>query len=218
MKNAAHVIAVGPALYEEIIQEYGVSEDRVSLINMGVNRNVFHQRTDVPSPFDQEKKHILFAGNIIKQKGIVELIRAFQQLHEDDQQLQLHLVGSFQSDAFKSEVENLIETLHLPKEAVLFHGPKSQDELAIHMTYADVFVLPSHIEGFGLVVLESMSCGTPVVASNVGGLPSLLSDEAGVLVEPEQPESLKRGIDAVLYDESLRKQLVQAGYKKSRCE
>ncbi|EZH66380.1 hypothetical protein DH09_10630 [Bacillaceae bacterium JMAK1] len=215
LKNAAHVIAVGPALYEEIIQEYGVSEDRVSLINMGVNRNVFHQRTDVPSPFDKEKKHILFAGNIIKQKGITELISAFHQLYEDDPKLQLHLVGSFQSEAYKEQIVNQIEGMHLPKEAVLFHGPKTQDELAIHMTYADVFVLPSHIEGFGLVVLESMSCGTPVVASNVGGLPSLLSDEAGVLIEPEQPESLKRGIDAVLYDESLRKQLVQAGYKKA---
>ncbi|WP_252312082.1 glycosyltransferase family 4 protein [Sinobaca sp. H24] len=71
-----------------------------------------------------------------------------------------------------------------------FHGPKPYQELKNWMSAADVFILPSHIEGFGLVAVEAMACEAPVVGTRTGGLYHLLKDGAGLLVSPKEPGEL----------------------------
>jgi glycosyltransferase involved in cell wall biosynthesis len=84
------------------------------------------------------------------------------------------------------------------REAVTFLGAVPHEELPSWMAAADVLVLPSRREGLGLVLLEAMACGTPCVASRVGGIPEILGEDCGELVEPDDPGSLANAIATVL--------------------
>ena len=93
-------------------------------------------------------------------------------------------------------------------EDIHFKEPLGQADLSLWMSASDTLALPSHHEGFGLVALEAMASGTKVVGTDVGGLSYLLKDGAGILVEPENPDSLAKGLwnaldaDTVMIDET----------------
>ncbi|MBB6450390.1 glycosyltransferase involved in cell wall biosynthesis [Geomicrobium halophilum] len=216
LEDAAHVITVGPDLYKEVTSKYNIPEERVSLLNMGVDRSIFYPRINERNPFqtNRQQKHLLFVGNLIKEKGIEELLSAVARMYYDGQNVRLHLVGAPKSNDYEQKLHEFVQTLGL-EECVQFHGPKSQDDVARYMTYADLFILPSHIEGFGLVALESMACGTPVVASRTGGLPFLLSGGAGTLAEPQNIDSLTSAIDEVLSNSEVQKCQINAGFGKA---
>lgn len=213
LHEADHVIVVGEGLKQEVVEGFGLAESNVSVINMGVNRTVF-------APIDKgkakqelnltpERHHLLFVGNLIEAKGLKELVKVFQNLNGNRGDLELHIIGSKKSDRFLQELKQTIAAEH--KDHIHFHGTKDQATVGKWMAAGDVFVLPSYIEGFGLVALEAMSCHTPVVASDVGGLSYLLKDDTGVLVQPKDTDSLERGIQRVLNDHDLRKRMVEKG-------
>ncbi|WP_202412336.1 glycosyltransferase [Halobacillus litoralis] len=211
LHEADAVIVVGEALKSEVTGEFGIPEKKVSVINMGVDRSVFQPRNADEAKkelqLSTEKKHILFVGNHIKAKGLQELLQAFQDLNVE--KAELHFIGSVKDESFLHELKQSIQPEY--KEAVHFHGTKDQEQLATWVAAADVFVLPSHIEGFGLVALEAMSCHTPVVGSDVGGLSYLLDDGRGVLVEPKDADSLRDGIQRVLTEPGLREAMIEKG-------
>ncbi|QAS53437.1 glycosyltransferase [Halobacillus litoralis] len=211
LKEADHVIVVGEALKQEVTEEFGVDKNQVSLINMGVNRTVFaptdSEKVKKELNLSQESFHILFVGNLIKAKGLKELITAFQRL--PDKNAELHIIGSMKDEGFLQELKTDVASEY--KDAVHFHGTKDQQTLGRWMAAADLFVLPSHIEGFGLVALEAMSCHTPVVGTDVGGLHYLLSDGAGILVEPKDASSIQQGIEQAMASRELREEMIRKG-------
>ncbi|WP_281974564.1 glycosyltransferase [Halobacillus litoralis] len=211
LKEADHVIVVGEALKQEVTEEFGVDKNKVSLINMGVNRTVFAP-TDSAEVKEElqlspDRFHILFVGNLIKAKGLKELIAAFQRL--PDKNAELHIIGSMKDEGFLEELKTDVAGEY--KDAVHFHGTKDQQTLGRWMAAADLFVLPSHIEGFGLVALEAMSCHTPVVGTDVGGLHYLLGEGAGILVEPKDASSLQQGIEQAMGSRELREEMIRKG-------
>ncbi|WP_256833469.1 glycosyltransferase [Parageobacillus thermoglucosidasius] len=216
LREADHVIAVGHKLAEQIRNEFDVPEENVSVINMGVNRRIFQ-------PLDKEEARkrcgigeheipILFVGNIIRQKGLIELVEAFSKLKKEYHSVSLYLIGAKKDNAFYNELTHRMEGIN----DVHILDAMQQKDVAVWMAAAEMFVLPSHLEGFGLVALEAMSCHTPVVGSRVGGLAYLLGDGAGVLVEPGNPDSLFEGMKKLLDDADLRKQLVQKGEERAQ--
>ncbi|WP_453993412.1 glycosyltransferase [Bacillus nitroreducens] len=213
LKQADHVIAVGQTLYQEIHEQFGVNDSKLSTISMGVNRQVFKPlsseiaRKNIGHPSGDPM--ILFVGNLIEAKGIKELVLAFEKIKAVKPNASLHMIGRIANESFYHQVRQMITEKGLTD--VTFHGPMSQKEIAQWMSAADVFALPSYNEGFGLVALEAMSCHTPVVASDVGGLSYLLADGAGVLIQPKDPESLYVGIMKVIENETLRQGLVNKG-------
>jgi glycosyltransferase involved in cell wall biosynthesis len=84
------------------------------------------------------------------------------------------------------------------------------------MSTCDIFVLPSHIEGFGLVALEAMSCGIPVVGTNVGGLKYLLKDDSGIIVEAHNSNSLYSGIKQIVENDQLKENIINNGLRRAR--
>ncbi|MGE8080466.1 glycosyltransferase [Peribacillus loiseleuriae] len=216
---ADHVIAVGEELYDTIHSEFGVEKESISLINMGVNRTIFKP---VERPVSRKALNaleandpiLLFVGNIIKQKGLLELIEAVKGMIEAYPSLKLYLIGAAKDERFKALLDQEIEASGLTRHVEHFHA-MPQTDIAQMMSAADVFILPSHIEGFGLVALEAMACGTPVVGSNVGGLKYLLEDHNGELIVPQNAESLFLGIKKVLNDQDYAKTLVTNGLKKA---
>ena len=105
----------------------------------------------------------------------------------------------------------LIEELGV-SEYVLTTGYVSEEELVALYNLADVFVYPSLFEGFGLPILESMACGTPVIASCVTSMPEVAGD-AGYLVEPESEEQVQAAIERLAHDDALRERMRAKGLK-----
>ena len=191
LKESSHVIAVGPVLAKQMEEDFHISKSKITIMSMGVNREVF-KRGDITEArtilgLPQEEFIFTFVGNVIKQKGIEELLLAFRQVKElTNRQVKLVIIGSRRDLSFIDKITPLLN------EDVLLIAPVKQSELVTWFQASDVFVLPSHIEGFGLVALEAIATGTSVIASNVGGLVSLLENGAGHLVESQNAEDLAR--------------------------
>ncbi|WP_204166771.1 glycosyltransferase [Bacillus sp. CGMCC 1.16541] len=218
LQQADHVIAVGHELHQTIHEEFGVPKEKLSIINMGVNRKVFapmdKQEARRTLGVSQDENIMLFVGNLIRQKGLVELVEAYEKVKERKREASLYLIGATKDVRFRQKLEQMIQTKGL--EDVHIIDALSQSEVATWMNAADLFVLPSHIEGFGLVALEAMSCHTPVVGTRVGGLRYLLADDAGVLVEPQNAHSLYEGIMSVLENDTFVEHLIQNGEQQAQ--
>jgi glycosyltransferase involved in cell wall biosynthesis len=213
LKEASHVVTVGEALYEEISNDYKVNANKLSIINMGVNRDVFrpYSKKEIRHELQISDgvEPVLFVGNIIREKGLTELVEAFKLVKTKRPQAELYLIGASRNHAYREELHQFMG------DGVHFIEPLPQAELAKWMSAAEVFVLPSHLEGFGLVAVEAMSCHTPVIGADVGGLHYLLKDGSGLLVPAKQALPLAEAILEVLGNSELKKQLIQKGEQKA---
>ncbi|MFC5588817.1 glycosyltransferase [Sporosarcina soli] len=196
LQQAEAVIVVGDKLHADVTTRFGVPEAKVHVMSMGVDTSVFKEvpkaeaRKQLGLPI--EEKIMLYVGNVIRAKGLLELVEAFDSLKMSLPDSRLYIVGSQKDDAFAGELRSFIQENDV--EDIFFKEPLSQSDLALWMAASDTLVLPSHHEGFGLVALEAMAAGTTVVGTDVGGLSYLLKDGAGFLVEPENPASLATGL------------------------
>ncbi|WP_203245880.1 glycosyltransferase [Sporosarcina beigongshangi] len=205
LQQASAVIVVGDKLRDDVTSRFGVPNANVHVMSMGVDTSIFkyvskeEARNKLQLPM--EEKIVLFVGNIIRAKGLLELVESFDSLKMSLPNSSLYLIGSQKDSDFAEELRSFIRDKDV--EDIHFKEPFQQDELSFWMSASDALVLPSHHEGFGLVALEAMSAGTKVVGTDVGGLSYLLKDGAGVLVEPKNPDSLVQGLWSVLDENSV---------------
>ncbi|KAA0966854.1 glycosyltransferase family 4 protein [Sporosarcina sp. ANT_H38] len=204
LQQAESVIVVGDKLREDVIYRFGVPETNVHVMSMGVDTSVFKYVPRVVARemlgLPIEEKMLIFVGNVIQAKGLLELVEAFDSLKMSLPESSLYVIGSKKDGRFVEELRSFIREKDV--EDIHFKEPLSQADLSLWMSAADALVLPSHHEGFGLVALEAMSAGTKVVATEVGGLSYLLKDQAGILVEPKNPASLAEGLWSALDENS----------------
>lgn len=196
-READLVVAVSGDLRERVRDDLGVSEDRLSEpIHMGVDTSVFST-----GPADRaslgwgaEERIALFVGNLVEVKGLDVLAKAFAALNAAGELDRLVLVGDGPLRAQLGEAAS-----SAARDAVEFAGRLTDAEVAARMRAADVLVLPSRAEGLGLVLLEALACGTPCVASSVGGVPEILTDgPCGRLVPPGDAGALADAIREVI--------------------
>jgi glycosyltransferase involved in cell wall biosynthesis len=161
---------------------------------------------------------LLYAGNIRPQKNIPRLVEAFAVVHGElkDHPLlhNLHLIIIGDEISHFPSVRHAVIKTRVEHE-VRFLGFVPIETLRCLYQTAQAFVFPSLYEGFGLPPLEAMSCGAPVVASNVSALPEVIGD-AAVIVNPENVFDIARGIRDILLDPDLRQRVVARGYEQSR--
>lgn len=206
LANASRVIVVGERLKEEVVSDFNVAAADVEVLSMGVDTSVFKKlpqkeaRNTLNMPVDE--KIILFVGNVIREKGVSELIQAYGKMKKQSEKSRLYIVGSQRDTQYIEALTELIQKENV--HDVYFHEPVSQQQLAKWMGAADVLALPSYHEGFGLVALEAMATGTPVVASDVGGLSYLLKDGAGILVPPKTVDPLAEGLHKALHNQDIQ--------------
>ncbi|MCB2180187.1 glycosyltransferase [bacterium] len=225
LRHADKVIAATQAELAQLQWLYEVRTDNVVIIPPGVDTSHFY-----PIPQDEAREYIgaqtsdhgrmlLFVGRIEPLKGVDTLIRALGLMKKggvfDRNKICLAIIGG---DASVSE-ENMtheMARLHTLRDqngledVITFLGKRSQDTLPYYYSAADVVVMPSHYESFGMVALEAMACGTPVVASQVGGLVYLVQDGVtGFHVRDQAPEELAMRLTQLLEDGSLHAALSQ---------
>ena len=191
---AAH-IAVSDAVRKQIASFMGPRHD-VRVIPVGVDPKTFFPRAHP----DTGPPRVLYVGYRTLAKGADLLVEASARLARTDPQVQFLLVGDdgyrdkrIQSDRIRSRVAELGLS-----DRITITGGKPPDEVAKLMRESSVLVLASRRETFGAVLVESLASGTPVVATRCGGPEEIVTRETGVLVAPENPEALARGIDEVL--------------------
>jgi D-inositol-3-phosphate glycosyltransferase len=208
-QRADRIICAGEGEREMLGELYGVPASRVSVIPCGVDTLSFRpmdsHRAKERMGLDPGVPVLLFVGRIEPLKGIDVLIRAAAQL---EGRFQLLVVGGDAKDARrKRELEKLAREIGVAGR-VAFADAVPHEDLPGVYNAADVCVMPSYYESFGLVALEAMACGVPVVASRVGGLKETVQDgRTGYLVPWRCPEPFAERLDLLLTNEPLRRNL-----------
>ena len=203
---------------QDVIRHYDAPPRNIQVIPAGVNLDMF-QPVDRDAARAElgikEERVILYVGRIEPLKGIDILLRAVPML-EYGQDLRVLVVGGNPgNDAELDRLKSLTSELGIG-DTVTFTGSVPQSTLPTYYSAADVFVLPSHSESFGLAPLEAMACGTPVVVSRVGGMKTFVnSGENGYLVPWRCPESFAQRLDVLLANPELRQAMGQAARQKA---
>ncbi|HEC32449.1 MAG TPA: glycosyltransferase family 4 protein, partial [Deltaproteobacteria bacterium] len=197
LKSVDHMIAVSNDLKRKVVEEYDVEGTRVSVIPNGIDAGKFFPVDKVEAQkqcgLKPGRKYILALSRLSHEKGLDRLIHAFSKMDKRD--TTLLIVGD---GPLKNKLQAIVRELGMGKN-VFFFGAVPHEETAKWYNAADVFCLPSLWEGCPNVVIESLACGTPVVASNVGGIPDLIpSDSYGFLVPAGDPRSLAKALDVAL--------------------
>jgi D-inositol-3-phosphate glycosyltransferase len=203
----------------QMVWTYGVPAEKISVIPCGVDPFLFRQRDSAESKTHlclPDKRYILFVGRIDPVKGIDTLLKAINLLKkklDSDHNVHLLIIGGDKdhADAERGsemhKLKKLTATLGIGN-MVTFLGSQRQDQLPYFYSAAEVCILPSRYESFGMVALEAMACGTPVIASKVGGLSSFIqNDVSGLLIPEGDKVSLAEKIHLLLFQPSFKKTL-----------
>ncbi len=184
VRTCQRIVAPTDVEKDQLIRYYNASPEVISVISCGVNLDLFkpiHKRIARRHLGFNEEHIILFVGRIVPLKGVERLLRAVTYL--EDKELKLVIVGGDGYSRFEVDrLKRLSRRLHI-HDLVSFVGSVNQEVLPFFYSAADVCVIPSHYESFGLVALESLACGTPILATDVGGMRSVIQEgETGYII------------------------------------
>ena len=212
------VVAFSPHERDAMVRLYGADRNRVSLIPCGVDLSRFRPigRTAARRELGLNgHKVMLYVGRIEPLKGADLLLHAAASL-ESEEGVQVLVVGSDAEGSGEIErLHQLSDDLQLG-DAVEFVGRVPQERLALYYSAADVCVVPSFYERFGLAALESMACGTPVVASRVGGLSTIVQHgRTGYLKSWRCPEAFAQSLEMIMANEDLRDSMGRAARNRA---
>ncbi|KAB2976116.1 glycogen synthase [Streptomyces sp. SS1-1] len=222
VESADAVIAVSGAMREDILGCYpALDPDRVHVVHNGIDTTLYRPdpRTDVLARFgiDADRPYVLFVGRITRQKGVPHLLRAVRDI---DPAAQVVLcAGAPDTPEIDREFRDLYEELSRVRAGVHWIPQMlPRPEVIQLLTHAAVFVCPSVYEPLGIVNLEAMACGTPVVASRVGGIPEVVEDgRTGLLVplDDDFEAGLARALDTLVGDREAARRMGEAGRERA---
>ena len=218
MAAAQRIIAFSPHERDAMTRLYGADPARITLMPCGVDLAKFR-------PLDQAavrrrlglngERVLLCVGRMEPLKGLDLLVETAAQLESDDE-LRMIVVGGDGSGGGELERLRRLAREREVEDLIDFVGPVAHDELPFYYNAADVCVVPSYYESFGLVALESMACGTPVVASRVGGLPTIVHHgHTGYLKSWRCPESFANSVEMILSSAGLQEKMGEAARRRA---
>jgi D-inositol-3-phosphate glycosyltransferase len=231
MRAADRLVAASPLEKSQMATLYGADPCKVEVISPGVDLTLFYPRDSVKAKVRlglcPDRHVVLFVGRIEPLKGIDTLLRAMalvtQQIPGWRDEVCVAIIGgdaSVPTEALDAEMARL-HRLRLDlglEDLVTFLGARAQDSLPDYYSVADVVVMPSHYESFGMVALEAMACGTPVVASRVGGLAyTVLDGVTGLHVPERDPDALGLEIVRLIQNPTLRERLGRQAQQVAQC-
>lgn len=232
-QSADGIIAVSAQMKRDVMDLYGVSEDRVRIIYNGIDPDFYQPIFDAQllrsKGIDPERPFVLFVGRITRQKGIAQLIKALPLI---DARAQVVLcAGAPDTPEIAAESKAAIEEVQRVREGIVWiPDMMPHEQLRVLYSHAALFVTPSLYEPFGIINLEAMACGTPVVGSAVGGIPEIIvPGQTGLLVplksksstdfEPADPAafqaSLAASINQLLANPELCRTMGEASRKRA---
>lgn len=199
LKNVQAIICDSKTSKEDIVSKLSIPKDRIHVVYLAPSNN-FHKFNDKEELANVSKKHnlpkkfVLYVGDVNWSKNIPNLLKAIKRSRQN-----LVMVGKAVTDDNLSEtqeINKLIKNLNI-EDKIVKTGFIEEGDLAAIYNLASLTILPSYYEGFGLPVLESMACGTPVVCSNVASL-SEIGKDVVIFCKPSDPDNISDKINLVL--------------------
>lgn len=204
LQEAARVVTFTKRQQEWMQAQSIYSGGNFFVWHVGIDPNLFHPAPGARSA--SNGPHLLYVGRIVENKGVMEAVQAFRAIHSIFPAARLTVLGSHQDMSFVARIQDYLKT-HGLENAVRLPGAVAYEQLPDKYAQADLFIFPSPLESFGFVVIESMACGTPVVALTGSGgpeaiishgqdgwltdLPNLAPDSVRLLQEPERLDSMR---------------------------
>ncbi len=211
LENSDKIIAVSKGMKEDIMRVYDIPKEKINVIYNGIDVDKFKktENREVLDELGLDENYVLFVGRMTRQKGIDTLIEASKYI---DGKIVI-VTGKEDSEETYEHYRNLLMG---EKNIIWFHRYFSLDSLVQLYSHAAVFVTPSIYEPFGIINLEALACGTPVVASAVGGIKEIVQDGVnGFLVEPKNAQQLAEKVNLLLKDDDLRKEMGKNGRRRA---
>jgi len=206
LQQAARIICVSQYL-KNVVIEMGIASKKVTVIPNGIDTKAFF-----PATSPNGRTDIIFIGNLIELKGLDLLIRAFHQISKKAWSINLKIIGD---GPHKQKLISLATALGIV-DRIQFLGPKKNSEIAQVLATARLLCLPSRQEGFGVVLIEALACGVPVVGARTGGIVDIVtSEDIGFLFEPEDVDDLALKLETALQKKWDRNVIRQAGLRYS---
>ena len=195
-----------------ILQCKGIAKNKIQIIApaSGVPKQPWKVKDKDGQPIT-----LLYVGYCTKRKGLEYLLDAMRKIRNID--ITLDIVGDINIEPnYVESLSNLIKTYQMQSK-VFFHGLVSSERLWKYYESADIFVLPSILEGFGISLLEAARFGLPIVSTKSGAIPELIRNrENGLLVPPEDPEALANAILELITNRELRGRIARKAWEESR--
>ncbi len=201
VRASDRIIAATEREKQELTAYYGALSHKISVIPCGVNTELFNHIDKYGARQKLGLDHeniILFVGRVEPLKGLRQMLKAMP-LITTREPVRLMIVGGDETNKDELEILRSMSGDLQIEEKVTFVGQVTHDTLPLFYGAADVCVVPSYYESFGMVALESLACGTPIVTTDVGGMRNIiLSDEIGYIVDNNAPQQLATQISKIL--------------------
>lgn len=215
LRKANRLIADSQNTKRDLVKHLSIEEKKIDVVYLGVDRTVYRPLDNLPSRriygIPPDSKVVFYAGSLEPYKNVKIVIEALSILKKN--RLRVFLLISGRGANQNVNLLSLIENAGL-KDRVIFTGFVPELELPILYNIADVFVMPSLYEGFGLPVLEAMSCGCPVISSNSSSLPEVVG-AAGMLISPYEAKTWADALQEVLEDTTKAQIMSVAGLEQA---
>lgn len=202
--QADHIIAISEATKADILQYTNTAPEKISVLYQSCANHYWTEYTEdkLENQLDLPKEYCLYVGSINRRKNLLSLVQAMAELSTDIR-IPIVVVGR-KKGAYYQEVAQYVREQQLEKW-VYFVGYQANSQLKALYQAAVFFCLPSFYEGFGIPILESLCCGTPVLSSDVSALPEVVGP-CGSLIDPNDIGSIRTQMEQLICNESLRKQ------------
>jgi len=226
VKKSDVIISLAESEKNDLKNHYQAQEDKIRVVPGGVNLKLFKRidriRARKEINFNEDDFILLFVGRLEWRKGIGTLISAANLLRKEISNLNVIVVGGKIYGKQKNlkdfkEYQRLREKAKAEKveDIIKFTGRVDNGRLPFFYSAADILIIPSYYEPFGLVALEGMACKVPVIASRVGGLATIIEDGInGLLFEPRNPLDLKEKVLQLFKSKELTERFVENAYSK----
>jgi glycosyltransferase involved in cell wall biosynthesis len=219
LRTADRIIAISENTAHDMAVQYSLPREKISVIYPSYDpmfRPIDSEATsEIRHRYDLPSEVVLHVGSISRKKNLLTLVKAFNLLKQEEGfRGKLVLAGRVYKKGYDAELYSYLAE-SICRADVIFTGPLSTDDLALLYNCARVLVFPSLHEGFGLVPLEAMACGLPVIASPVLAISEVVRDAGLTLRNPKDPSELATAIKRVLSDDGLRRSMIQKGLTRA---
>lgn len=221
LKRADKIITDSEFSKREVIKYHHISEDKIVVMPLGVDFERYHNRynldcvENIKQKYNIDSQYFLYLGTLEPRKNIENIIIAYSKCINKNKQISFPklVIAGRKGWMFESIFQKVTE-LKLEKK-VIFTGYVEDNDTAVLMKGAEIFIFPSIYEGFGLPPLEAMACGTPVITSNVSSLPEVVGN-AAITVNPFSTDEISDAIEYISLNENIKKELSEKGLQQAQ--
>tara|TARA_B100001250_G_scaffold130583_1_gene111306 strand:+ start:6636 stop:7775 length:1140 start_codon:yes stop_codon:yes gene_type:complete len=214
ISNSDLIVVNSNDIKNKVLKLTGVTPNKLIVISPGIDYEKFYRmdRQQIENHkkdfnIGNDKTVLLFAGNAIKRKGLDILVDALKLLRTV-QLSKIHLIICSEGPEL-NKTKNKLQNIEGIKDSVIFLKKMDQSELRILYNIASIFIFPSRDEPLGLVGLEAIACGTPVIGSNIGGIPEYINKNNGMLFEVNKSKELAKRIGSIIEDPNIVQSLTK---------